>query len=48
MKEKVNKDLVLKTVAKMVTDKKTVVSYLKGKAPIESLTSKGIKLVKAL
>jgi hypothetical protein len=48
MKKEVNKDLVLKSVAKIVTDKEAVRSYIKGKTSIESLTTKGIKFAKPL
>jgi hypothetical protein len=48
MKKEVNKDLVLKSVAKIVTDKEAVRSYIKGKTSIQSLTTKGIKFAKPL
>ena len=48
MKKEVNKDLILKSVAKIVTDKQAVRSYIKGKTSIESLTTKGIKFAKPL
>jgi len=48
MKKEVNKELVLKSVAKIVTDKEAVRSYIKGKTSIESLTTKGIKFAKPL
>ena len=48
MKKEVNKDLVLKSVAKIVTDKEAVRSYIKGKSSIQSLTTKGIKFAKPL
>ena len=48
MKKEINKDLILKSVAKIVTDKEAVRSYIKGKTSIESLTTKGIKFAKPL
>jgi hypothetical protein len=48
MKKEVNKDLVLKSVAKIVADKEAVRSYIKGKTSIESLINKGIKFAKPL
>ena len=42
-----NKELVLKSVAKIVTDKEAVRSYIKGKTTIQSLTNKG-KLTTAI
>jgi hypothetical protein len=48
MKKEVNKELVLKSVAKIVADKEAVRSYIKGKTSIQSLTTKGIKFAKPL
>ena len=48
MKNDVKKELILKSVAKMLSDKDAVRSYIKGKTSIQSLTSKGIKLAKPL
>lgn len=48
MKKEVNKELVLKSVAKIVADKEVVRSYIKGKTSIQSLTNKGIKFAKPL
>ena len=48
MKKEVNKELVLKSVAKIVADKEAVRSYIKGKTSIQSLTNKGIKFAKPL
>jgi predicted transcriptional regulator len=45
-KEAVSKTKILKSVAKMVSDKELVRSYIKGKTPIQTLTQKGIKLAK--
>jgi hypothetical protein len=48
MKKQLNKELVLNSVAKMITDKEAVRSYIKGKTSIQSLTTKGIKFAKPL
>jgi len=48
MNKEVNKELVLKSVAKIVADKEAVRSYIKGKTTIQSLTNKGIKFAKPL
>ncbi len=48
MKKEVNKELVLKSVAKIAADKEAVRSYIKGKTSIHSLKSKGIKFAKPL
>jgi hypothetical protein len=47
-KESISKKTILKSVAKMVTDKEFVRSYIKGKTPIQTLTKKGIKFAKPL
>ena len=47
-KESISKKTILKTVAKMLTDKELVRSYIKGKTPIQTLTKKGIKFAKPL
>lgn len=47
-KAKINKDKVIKSVAKMLSDKEVVRSYMKGKTSINTLTKKGIKLAKPL
>ncbi len=46
--ESISKKTILKSVAKMVTDKEFVRSYIKGKTPIQTLTKKGIKFAKPL
>ena len=49
MKSKaINKELIMKSITKMVSDKALVRSYLKGNTPIEKLTQKGIKFAKPL
>lgn len=48
MKKELNKELILKSVTKMVTDKKAVRSYIKGKTTLQSLTARGIKFAKPL
>lgn len=44
----VNKDAIIKSVTKMVSDKAIVRSFLKGNTPIEKLTQKGIKFAKPI
>ena len=44
----VNKDAIIKSVTKMVSDKAMVRSFLKGNTPIEKLTQKGIKFAKPI
>jgi hypothetical protein len=46
--ESISKKTILKSVAKMVTDKESVRSYIKGKTSIQTLTKKGIKFAKPL
>lgn len=47
-KKVVNKQAVIKSVSKMVSDKALVRSFLKGNTPIEKLTQKGIKFAKPI
>ncbi|MEN9907735.1 MAG: hypothetical protein RLZZ540_876 [Bacteroidota bacterium] len=47
-KKVVNKDAIIKSVTKMVSDKAIVRSFLKGNTPIEKLTQKGIKFAKPI
>lgn len=47
-KVKINKDKVIKSVAKMLSDKEVVRSYMKGKTSISTLSKKGIKLASPL
>ena len=47
-KQAIKKSQILKSVAKMVTDKEVVRSYIKGKTSIQTLTKKGIKFAKPL
>ncbi len=44
----VNKDIIMKSITKMVDDKKTIRSFLKGKISIETLTQKGIRFAKPI
>lgn len=44
----INKDKVIKSVAKMLSDKETVRSYMKGETSKNTLSKKGIKLAKPL
>lgn len=43
-----DKETANKSLAKMVADKESVRSYLKGKLTLTSLTKQGIKLAKPL
>lgn len=45
---RINKDKVFKSVAKMLSDKEDVRSYIKGNISIDALSKKGIKLAKPL
>jgi predicted transcriptional regulator len=47
-KVKIDKDNVIKSVAKMLSDKEVVRSYMKGKTSKTTLSKKGIKLAKPL
>jgi hypothetical protein len=47
-KVKINKDKIVKSVAKMLSDKEIVRSYMKGKTSKNTLFKKGIKLAKPL
>jgi hypothetical protein len=47
-KSNINKENVLKSIAKMLSDKEAVRSYMKGEISINSLSQKGIKLAKPL
>ena len=45
-KDKINKEIIMKSVAKMVADKESVRSYIKGEITKKDLTTKGIKIAK--
>jgi hypothetical protein len=45
---KINKTKVNESVAKMLSDKNSIRSYMKGKISLSTLTKKGIKLAKPL
>lgn len=47
-KKEINKDVVLKLVAKMLINKESVLSYIKGNTTLNALTQKGIKFAKPL
>lgn len=47
-KVKINKNKVIKSVIKMISDKEIVRSYMKGKTSKNTLTKKGIRLAKPL
>jgi len=44
----INKQAIMKSITKMVTDKDMVRSFMKGKTSIETLTQKGIKFAKPI
>ncbi|MFZ4798200.1 MAG: hypothetical protein ACOYMA_11950 [Bacteroidia bacterium] len=44
----VNKEKAIKSVIKMIADKATIRSYLKGEISINKLAEKGIKLARPL
>ncbi|WP_185965998.1 hypothetical protein [Flavobacterium sp. ZT3R18] len=44
----INKEAIIKSLTKMVSDKALVRSFLKGNTPIEKLTEKGIKFAKPI
>ncbi len=46
--KEINKEIVLKSLAKMFADKKSVLSYIKGKTTLSAITKKGIKFAKPL
>jgi DNA-binding winged helix-turn-helix (wHTH) protein len=48
MKRIITKESIMKSIAKMVADKATVRSFLKGNTSIETVTKKGIKFAKPL
>ena len=48
MKTTVNKEAVKKAIIKMREDKNAVRAFLKGNSSVETLTSKGIKLVRTI
>ena len=45
---KISKDKVIKSVAKMLSDKEAVRAYMKGKTSINALSKNGIKLANPL
>jgi hypothetical protein len=44
----ISKKTILNSVAKMVTNKELVRSYIKGETPIETINKKGIRFAKPL
>lgn len=46
--KEIKKETIIKSVTKMVADKESVRSYIKGKTSIQSLIKKGIKFAKPL
>lgn len=47
-KKEINKEVLLKSVEKMLSNKESVLSYIKGKTSLKTLTQKGIKFAKPL
>jgi hypothetical protein len=47
-KKERNKKIVLKSLAKMIANKESVLLYIKGKITLTALTKKGIKFAKPL
>ncbi len=45
---RINKEMVMRSVAKIVADKKMVRSYLKGEVSAQTLSDNGIRLAKPL
>lgn len=48
MEKKLNKELIVKSVVKIIADKNAVRSYIKGETSMQSLKAKGIKFAKPL
>jgi hypothetical protein len=48
MKKKVEKEAIMKIIEKMLSNKEDVISYIKGKTSLSTLTKKGIKFGKPL
>ena len=47
-KKEIKKDVVLQSLAKMLSNKESVLSYIKGKTTLNALKQKGIKFAKPL
>ena len=47
-KKEISRDVIIKSFTKMVSDKQSVRAYIKGKASVENITIKGIKLARPL
>jgi hypothetical protein len=47
-KKKINKEIIVESVSKMIADKETVRSYMTGETSIQTLKKKGIKFAKPL
>ena len=47
-KDSINKEIIIKSIIKMISDNNAVRSYMKGETTINTLTEKGIKLAKPL
>ena len=46
--KKIDKEVLLKSVEKMLSNKESVLSYIKGKTSLKTLTQKGIKFANPL
>lgn len=46
--EQKNKDKIIKSVKKIITDKDIVRSYIKGETSFQTVTKKGVKFAKPL
>lgn len=47
-KNKIDKAFILKSIAKMVSDKEAVRSYIKGDTDIKTIQNKGIKFARPI
>ncbi|WP_262148809.1 hypothetical protein [Chryseobacterium foetidum] len=47
-KEAIKKEIIIKSISKMIADKEAVRSYIKGETSIQTLEKKGIKFAKPL
>jgi len=47
-KQEIKKETIVKSVSKMIADKESVRSYMKGKTSLKELNKKGIKFSKPL
>jgi len=47
-KKEINRDVIIKSFTKMVSDKESVRAYIKGETTLKAITKKGIKLARPL